>query len=133
MNKKDQYTINKKVYYHDTDSEGVVYYANYLKYFEEARTEQLLSKGIGLRELGKEGIVFAVTELDIKYKRPARYADVLTVVSVIDRIQNASIYFRHEIKSGQALLVECSTRLVCLGRGFKPTAIPRHILNLLSD
>ncbi|MFH1753611.1 MAG: YbgC/FadM family acyl-CoA thioesterase [Candidatus Omnitrophota bacterium] len=133
MSNDKTYGMKKKVYYHDTDSEGVVYYANYLKYFEEARTEQLLSKGIDLRALGKEGLVFAVTELDISYKRPAKYGDTLTVISEIEKAKNASIYYRHQIRIGEAILIESSARLVCLRKDFKPTAIPRRILNLLTD
>jgi acyl-CoA thioester hydrolase len=126
------FKIRKRVYYHDTDSEGVVYYSNYLKYFEEARTEQLLSKGIDLGKLSGEGIVFAVTSLDIKYRRPARYGDDLTVSSRIEKMKNTSIYYYHQITRGETLLIECATRLVTLGKHFKPTAIPQNILDLLS-
>ena len=56
-----------RIYYEDTDCGGVVYYANYLKYFEEVRTEHLLSKGIDLNKLSKEGILFVIADVDIKY------------------------------------------------------------------
>lgn len=125
--------MTKKIYYHDTDLEGVVYYANYLKYFEEARTEQLLSVGIDLRRLSEKGILFAVTNVEIKYKRPARYGDLLVIESTIEKVKAASMQFMHRITGGGATLVECSTRLVSLGRNFKPIALPEDIVKRLSD
>ena len=129
----DAFTITKKIYYHDTDAEGVVYYAHYLKYLEEARTEHLLARGIDLGRLSGTGIVFAVASLEITYRRPARYGDILTVSSKIEKMKNVSIYYRQLITRDDALLVECATRLVTLGRDFKPTAIPRDVADLLSD
>jgi len=129
---KTDFTIKKRVYYHDTDCGSVVYYANYLKYFEEARTEQLLSKGIDLRELGsKEGILFAVRNAEIKYKRPARYGDELTVTSRIEEVKPASIVFYHEIKNGPSVLVECRTVLASIGLDFKPVRLPSRIASML--
>ncbi len=128
----ETFTITKRIYYHDTDCGGVVYYANYLKYFEEVRTEHLLSKGIDLGKLGREGILFAVANLDIKYKGPARYGDALLISSRIEGIKAASLYFYHEIKRDESVLVECKTRLVSIGTNFKPIAIPMPIMSKFS-
>ena len=125
------FTLKKKVYYHDTDCGGVVYYANYLKYFEEARTEHFLSKGVDMKELAKDGIVFAVASLEIKYKSPARYGDELAVSSGVEEARGASLYFYHEIKLGARTLAECRTRLVSIGADFKPVAVPKRISALL--
>ncbi|MBD3245956.1 MAG: 4-hydroxybenzoyl-CoA thioesterase, partial [Candidatus Omnitrophica bacterium] len=65
--------MKKRIYYHDTDCEGVVYYANYLKYFEEARTEHLDGCGVTLRTLHDSRILFAVKETSVRYYAPARY------------------------------------------------------------
>jgi len=83
----------KRIYYHDTDCAGVVYYANYLVYMEEARTECLRAKGIELLDWAKEGFQFVVKHVDIDYKSPGRYADTLKVVSKISKVGNA--YFRN--------------------------------------
>ena len=125
------FQFNKRIYYHDTDCGNVVYYANYLKHLEEARTEHLRSLGIDLKKLAGEGVVFAVASLSAAYKSPARYADEIACLSEISAMGKAYIDFRHEIRRGGTVLVECDTRLVCLGREFKPTAIPAHIRGLL--
>ncbi len=127
-----EFIINKKVYYHDTDSEGVVYYANYLKYFEEARTEHLLSKGIELGNLSKEGLLFAVSAVEIKYKGPARLADKLVVSSRIGKIKRGSLEYIHQVRRDDQILVECRTTLVAIGRKFKPVKIPEEISSRLS-
>jgi len=128
----ENFTIKKKVYYHDTDCGDVVYYSNYLKYFEEVRTEYFLSKAIDIKKLTEKGIFFVVSNVDIKYKKPARYGDMLSVLSKIDRIKSVSIDFIHQIKKDSDLLVECKTTLVLVNKAFRPTPIPQNILTLLS-
>jgi len=124
----NEFVYKKRIYYHDTDCGNVVYYANYLKYLEEARTEHLRSMGIDLNELAKEEkALFAVAGVDIRYKSPARYSDELTIISRIGKAKAASIEFSHEIKRGKTLLVECETRLVCLGEDFKPRVMPEAV------
>ena len=125
------FTLKKRIYYHNTDSEGVVYYADYLEFFEEARTEHLLSLGIDLREAKSRGVLFAVSALDIKYRRPARYGDSIDVISKIEKIKPASILFSHVIAKDGSPIVECSTKLVSIGADFKPAAIPESIFELL--
>ena len=105
-------TIKKKIYYHDTDCGGVVYYANYLKFFEEARTEHFCGTGIDLQTLSAKGSFFVVSSVEIKYKSSANYGDELVILSLIEKIGVASIVFSHEIKRGQSLLVKCKTTLV---------------------
>lgn len=123
--------MKKRIYYHDTDCGGVVYYANYLKYFEEARTELLRAKRIDLFSLSEKGTFFVVASVDIKYKSPARYADELEVTSNIERVKTASIDFFQQIKRDHILLVECRTKLVCVSSEFSPQAIPESISSLL--
>ncbi len=123
--------LTKKVYYHDTDTGGVVYYANYLKYLEEARTEFLLSKGVKLKELTEAGIWFVVRRVEIDYKSPARYADSLIISTEITRIKNASWEFGQAIKRGEDNLVEAKTKMVCVDAKFSPRAIPEEVVNCL--
>ncbi|MCP4653331.1 MAG: YbgC/FadM family acyl-CoA thioesterase [Candidatus Omnitrophica bacterium] len=122
------HAINKKIYYHDTDCGGVVYYANYLKYFEEARTEYLADRGINLIEMAKEGFLFVVKKVDIEYKSPGRYGDKLTVTSEITKLRSASMQFTQEVKRGDLLIVAAKTVLVCIDKTFHPTAMSDDLI-----
>jgi acyl-CoA thioester hydrolase len=124
--------IEKKIYYHDTDCGGVVYYANYLKYLEEARTEYFLSRGIRLKELAQTGIWFAVSSLNIDYKLPARYQDILKVFTTIKKIKTATIHFSQKILRDKALIVQAQTTLVCVDKNFRPKSIPQKLKQSLS-
>ncbi|MEW5759022.1 MAG: thioesterase family protein [Candidatus Omnitrophota bacterium] len=126
------FTIKKIIYYHDTDSGGVVYYANYLKFFEEARTEFFRAKGINFNELINQQILFCVSDVTIKYKAPACYADELLVLTKIGSLGNVYIDFLHEIKKDGLFICECKTRLVCIDKNFKPQQIPRDIAGILA-
>ncbi len=126
-----EFSIKKKIYYHDTDCGNVVYYSNYLKYFEEARTEHLLSKGIEIPKLIERGIFFVVAGVDIKYKSPARYSDNLVITSKIAKIKNVSIEFHQEVRRKDTLLVTCTAGLVMVNKDLKPASIPQDIAALL--
>ena len=128
---KDSY-IEKKIYYHDTDSGGVVYYANYLKYFEEGRSEYCLSKGIKLKELVDMGTCFVVGHVEIDYKAPAGYQDTIRVYTKVEKLGNASIVFWQEVKRDNLVLVEARTTLVCVGGDLKPKPIPADIKPLFN-
>lgn len=123
----EMHILSKRVYYHDTDCGNVVYYANYLKYLEEARTEYFRDKGVELKKLADLGTFFVVSSVDIQYKNSARYADNLLISSQIEKKKTASIDFYHEIKRDATLLVTCRTKLVCVGMDFKPKPIPENI------
>jgi acyl-CoA thioester hydrolase len=127
----DVFSFDKKIYYHDTDCGGVVYYANYLKYLEEARTEFFLSKGIGLKKWSDNGIHFAVARVEINYKSPVRYQDTIKIFTRIKNVGGVTIEFSQEILKDNALAVEAHTTLVCVGKDFKPARIPAEIKNLL--
>ena len=124
------FTSPKKIYYHDTDCGGVVYYANYLKYFEEARTEFMAHAGVELKELKARGVLFVVRNVRIDYKSPARYGDRLTIETSLKKARNVTLEFQQSIKRDDLLLVEAVTQLVCIDRGFKPQPIPSEILSL---
>jgi len=124
--------IEKKVYYHDTDSGGVVYYANYLKFLEEARTEFCLSRGMDLRKLFEEGMAFAVVHVEVDYKSPAKYGDTLKIGARVDKIGNSSVHFYQEIICGQKLLIKARTVWACVTRDFKARSLPQEIKNSLA-
>lgn len=117
-----------KIYYHDTDCGGVVYYANYLKYLEQARTEFFEQRGMFIKQLVKSGILFVVARQEIDYKQPAFYADTLEVVSNITNMSNVKIVFAHEIKNqNNQLICAAKTIMVCVDENIKPKAIPEEL------
>lgn len=125
--------MKKRIYYHDTDCGGVVYYANYLKFLEEARTEYLEQRGIPIKELTQQGIIFVVAHQEIDYKLPAFYADTLLIDTRLGNISGVRIEFVYEIKnqSGQVVCL-ARTVMVCVNKDFKPRAIPEEIRKKLS-
>lgn len=128
----EDFYIEKRIYYHDTDCGGVVYYANYLEYLEEARSEYCLNKGISLKELAASGTYFVVARVEMDYKSPARYHDTIRVLTRIEKIGNASVHFLHEIIKGDSVLVKNKTTWVCVDKEFKPKPIPEKIKKSLS-
>ena len=123
--------IEKNIYYHDTDCGGVVYYANYLKYLEEARTEYFKDRGFDLKSLVQKGLLFVVSHLAIYYKTPTRYQDKIKVSAEIKRIKIASIEFFQRVKVGDRVSAQANVTLVCVGNNFKPKSIPPEIKNAL--
>jgi acyl-CoA thioester hydrolase len=117
-----------RVYYHDTDCGGVVYYANYLKYLEQARTAYLEERGLSIKELAGKGILFVVARQEIDYRYPARYGDILEVSTRILGASTVKIEYGHEIKnqSGQEIC-QAKTFLVCVDKDIRPKAIPEEI------
>ena len=124
-----------RIYYEDTDCGGVVYYANYLRYFERSRTEYLESKGVFVKECIPKGFFFVVAHQDIDYKAPAYYADVLSIETKISKLASASITFDYIVrnkKTGQ-LIVTASTIMACVNQDIQPIKIPREIREKLAS
>lgn len=128
------HTIRVKIYYEDTDCGGVVYYANYLRYFERARTDFLESRGISLRELMEKGIYFVVAEANLRYMAPGRYGDVLTVETSVERTGPASIIFAHAVRTEETgeRLVEGRVKLGCVGSDMKPLRLRRDVMEAMT-
>ena len=104
-----------RVYYEDTDAAGVVYYANYLKYLERARTEWLAALGHPLAELERaHGIVFVVRRVAVDYRAPARHSDLLDVGMTVETVGRASIVARQDVRRGDDVLVEARVELACV-------------------
>lgn len=117
-----------KIYYHHTDCGGVVYYANYLAFLEEARTEFLAVKGLSIKELAEAGTLFVVARQEIDYKFPAAYGDILEVATDISATTGVRINFEHQIKNQKGqLIAKAKTVLVCVGPDFRPKAIPQEL------
>ena len=127
--------MEKRIYYHDTDAGGVVYYGNYLKFLEEARTEFLEKKGLSVATFHQRGMIYAVRECSILYRSPARYGDTLLCDAELIKVTAAQLLFDqkiHQKKSGQ-LVVEAKISLVCLNKDFKPTSIPEDLKKQLTS
>jgi acyl-CoA thioester hydrolase len=120
-----------RVYYEDTDAGGVVFYANYLKFMERARTELLRAKGFEQDDLmANEGIVFAVRSLQINYLKPARFNQLLQVSAEIKQLKKASLEFFQQITHDDQLLVTGDVRIACLDvTTLKPKAIPQNLIS----
>jgi acyl-CoA thioester hydrolase len=121
-----------RIYYEDTDLGGVVYYANYLRYLERARSEWLRSLGVSQSELlSDHRILFAVTDVSIRYRRPARFEDLLVVTSELTRLQRASMTFGQRICRESAdgeVLCEAEVRAACLDADtMRPRAMPNSL------
>ncbi len=122
--------MKKKIYYHDTDCGGVVYYSNYLKFLEEARTEFFAEKGFSIKELAHDGVLFVVARQEIDYKSPAIYGDVLDIKTNIAEISAVKIIFEHQLHNqDNQLITKAKTILVCVDENLKPSAIPEGIRN----
>lgn len=118
--------MEKRIFYHDTDAGGIVYYGNYLKYLEEARTEFLENKGLSVAIFRNRGLIYAVRKCSITYRSPARYGDILICDARLKEITAAQLIFDqfvHE-KETRRLVVEAEVTLACLNKDFKPVQIP---------
>ncbi|MDP8216881.1 MAG: thioesterase family protein [Candidatus Kaelpia imicola] len=126
------FSIKRRIYYHDTDCGGVVYYANYLKHFEEARTEFCIDRNIALKELQDKGVYFVVSKVEVDYKSPAKYGDIIKISAEIEYVRRSSLSFYQEIKREDNLLVKANTLWVCVDSSFKPRIIPEDVKALFT-
>jgi len=127
-----EFSIDRKIYYHHTDAGGVVYYADYLKMLEEARTEFCLQRGLDCAEWFKKGIAFVVVHCGIDYLKAAQYADTVAVTAKIKKLGNSSIHFEQEIVRQNTVLVKASVVWACVSRDFKTQTLPGRIRALLT-
>ena len=130
-----EFTWPVRVYYEDTDAGGVVYYANYLKFLERARTEYLRSLGFEQDQLKlQNGIIFAVHSLSIQYRKPAVFNDALTVSALVIDRGKATLTFRQMVtrERDRALVCSAEVKIACLQADtFSPVRIPANILEVL--
>jgi acyl-CoA thioester hydrolase len=119
-----------RVYYEDTDAGGIVFYANYLKFFERARTEWLRACGIDQRKLVEsDGVLFVVKRTALDYSAPARLDDLIHVVSRIERLGRASVDFHQEAWRDDVLLAAGDIRVASVSIGaIRPVGIPASVL-----
>ena len=117
-----------KVYYEDTDSGGVVYYANYLKFLERARTEALFSIGFSNKKILKDfDSLIIVKSCNIEYKKSANLEDELTIRSFVKSITKTSFFMNQIITKNEDMIVEAKIHLVFVNKQGKPVKIPEDI------
>ena len=131
MTKEFKYTT--RIYYEDTDVGGVVYYANYLKFLERARSEAIYSLGLSNKELlDKEGIIIIVKSCNIEYKKPAKFEDEIQIISKINEVRNSSFKMHQIIKKNITIISEADVLLVTVNKEGKPVRIPNLLKKLIS-
>ena len=114
-----------RVYYEDTDAAGIVYYANYLKFVERARTEMMRLYGVEHERWRQaEGIAFIVRHAALDYRAPARLDDTLVVETRVKELGGASIVLSQDVKRGDALLVAATIKVATIGRDGRPVRLP---------
>lgn len=118
-----------RVYYESTDAGGVVYHAEYLKFYERARTEWLRSLGFEQTELRtQQGVIFVVHHMQIKYVQPARLNDLLKVESRLVQLGRSRFVFEQALLRAEELLNQATVEVVCVSDGaFRPSALPARI------
>jgi len=128
------FSAQYRVYYEDTDAGGVMYYANYLKFFERARTDFLRHLGISQHELiATEKTAFAVRRCELDYLRPAKLDDLVEVAVVVEKISAASIVMLQEMRKAEDVLARLKVEIVCVDVvSFKPKKIANQLRDLLS-
>jgi acyl-CoA thioester hydrolase len=120
-----EFTWEVRVYYEDTDAGGIVYYANYLKFFERARTEWLRAIGVGQQELlHEQDAMFVVKNVSADYHAPAKLDDVLNLTLVIEKLGRASVVFRQQAWCGTTLLNTALVKVGCVDSALRPRALP---------
>lgn len=122
-----------RVYYENTDAGGVVYHAEYLKFFERARSEWLRHLGFAHPDLkALHGIIFVVRQMQIKYRQPARFDELLEVETTLDELGRSKIVFSQKLKREQDVLTEATVEVVCVEcEKFRPAPMPDHITTIM--
>jgi acyl-CoA thioester hydrolase len=115
-----------RIYYEDTDAGGIVFYANYLKFFERARTEWLRACGVDQHELAQQdGAIFVVKSATIDYHAPARLDDVLNLTLSIEKLGRASVHFEQQARCGDVLLCSAQVKVGCVDAAtLRPRSLP---------
>lgn len=123
-----------RIYYEDTDCGGVVYYANVLKYFERARTEYLRDRGIEVAAYAAVGLLFLVAHVEVDYRAPARYNDLLTLDSEVVDFTRTSLTFSHSLtrQRDDQLIAEGWVRLVCVDERGRPRRLPEDLVQTIT-
>jgi acyl-CoA thioester hydrolase len=119
-----------RVYYEDTDMAGIVYYANYLRYIERARSDWVREIGIDQLEMKSDGVVFAVRRVEADYLMPAVFDDLLEVRTWPTSISPARMVMRQDVMRGDQLLFQAVVTIVCINLAGKPCRLPAKLRSI---
>jgi tol-pal system-associated acyl-CoA thioesterase len=123
-----EFSHKLRVYIEDTDAGGIVYYVNYLKFMERARTEFMRSLGYGKDHIFNAGLMFVVRDMAIKYRAPARLDDELEATARIARLRGAGMVFQQSVRRDDQVLVDGEVTIACVDRvGMKPRRLPAEM------
>jgi acyl-CoA thioester hydrolase len=124
-------SVEIRVIYGDTDQAGIVYYANYLRFFEASRGAFLRERGRSYLEIEAAGMTMPVIEAHVKYLRPARYEDLLVVEVRLEKVRGASLRFEYDVKRDGEVIAQGFTEHACIGRDGRPRRFPAELRALL--
>jgi acyl-CoA thioester hydrolase len=119
--------ITIRVRYAETDRMGLLHHANYLVYFEQGRTELLRSLGYSYKDLEDRGFLLVLTKLEVRYRWPARYDDLVTLRTTVVKTTAVRIDHRYEMRCGDRLLAEATSTLACVDRDGRPQPLPEFL------
>jgi len=124
-----EFSLDLRVYIEDTDAGGIVYYVNYLKFMERARTELMRSLGFGKKYIFNHDLMFVVREMNVQYLRPATLDDELVVTAAVRELRGASMLMHQAVRRGAQSLAEGEVTIACVDRaGFKPRRMPADMV-----
>ena len=123
-----EHHLGVRIYYEDTDFTGLVYHANYLRYFERGRSDLLRVLGVGHALLHAQGVAFVIARMEIDFRRPARIDDALTVVTTYERMTGVRLDARQRIFRGEDLLCGAQVHAACIDLAGRPRRAPAELL-----
>ena len=127
-----EFSLGLRVYIEDTDAGGIVYYVNYLKFMERARTEFMRSRGFGKDYIFNRELMFVVRDVAVEYRLPARLDDELEATAGIRRLRGASMVFFQSVMRGAEILAQGEITVACVDRnGLKPRRLPPEVVGKL--
>jgi len=127
-----EFSLNLRVYIEDTDAGGIVYYVNYLKFMERARTEFMRHVGFGKEGIFNHDLMFVVRDVALHYKQPARLDDELIATASIGKLGGASMTLRQRVQRGAEVLVEGNVTIACVdSAGVNPRRMPKPMQEAL--
>ena len=125
-----EHSIQIRVRYSETDAMGFLHHSNYLSYFEVGRTELFRAQGGNYRRMEELGLYFVVARIEVRYRRPARYDDLLTIETAISRVTPAKLQHHYRILRGDELLTEADSVLACVNGQGEVQRIPEDLVGL---
>ena len=124
-----EFSLDLRVYIEDTDAGGIVYYVNYLKFMERARTEFMRSLGFGKDYIFNHDLMFVVRDLAVQYRRPAALDDELVATAAVRHLGGASMVMHQRVQRGTEILAQGEVTIACVDRaGVKPRRIPPELV-----